>query len=294
MLLRHGIRLGWLCALPFLVPSQAGAFPPAPFHTLYGMVRDENGQTLRVEGAEVVFYKGTTELLRQAISEGPLLDQNYQIRLRMDMFRPGSRTYSSQASSSGAAFTLAVIVNSITYYPIEMSTPRTVGKPGERIRLDLTLGVDSDGDGLPDAWEESQLYAGGIMPGETGWDLSLINRNGDFDGDGVSNWNEYIAGTYATDHTDVLVLSIKEALASHVRLQFFSIYGKVYSLESSTDLRTWHAASLYLRNPESTDSDDVANPPAPQASLFATSTGIVDFYAPSDASGATFYRLTVR
>lgn len=294
MLLRHGIRLGWLFALPFLAPNPAGAFPPAPFNTLYGMVRDENGQTLRVEGAEVVFYKGATEVLRQTISEGPLLDQNYQIRLRMDMFRPGSRTYSSQASSSGTAFTLAVVLNSITYYPIEMSTPRTVGRPGERVRLDLTLGIDSDGDGLPDAWEESQLYAGGILPGETGWDLSLIGKSGDFDGDGVSNWNEYIAGTYATDATDYLGLEIREPLVSHVRLQFFSIYGRVYSLESSTDLQTWSAASLYLRNPESTDSDDVANPPAPQASLSATTTGIVDIYAAADASGKTFYRLKVR
>ena len=30
-----------------------------------------------------------------------------------------------------------------------------LGKPSETTRLDLTLGEDSDGDGLPDAWERA-------------------------------------------------------------------------------------------------------------------------------------------
>lgn len=289
-------RTGWLLPLlgGLLAPVSLHAFPPAPFHTLYGMVRDENGDVLRVEGAQVVFYKGAVEVLRQTIAEGALLDQNYQIRLRMDMQRPGTASYTSLANSSGAAFSLGVVLHDIVYYPIEMSAPRAVGKPGERIRLDLTLGVDSDGDGIPDAWEQSQLYAGGVMPGENGWDLSLLDRDGDFDRDGIPNWNEYIAGTFAADPTDYLALQIVEPLANHVRLRFFSIYGKVYSLESSTDLQTWTAASLYLRDPESTDSDDVANPPAPQASLRAEATDFVDLYAPSSAGSRTFYRLKVR
>jgi hypothetical protein len=258
------------------------------------MVRDENGQTLRVDGAQVVFYKNGIELLRQAISEGSQLDQNYQIRLRMDMLRSGTQTYSGLANSTGTAFTLGILLHNAIYYPIEMSAPRAVGKPGERVRLDLTLGIDSDGDGIPDAWEESQLYAGGIMPGSNGWDLSLLDRNGDFDGDGIPNWNEYIAGTYAADATDFLSLEIKESLTRHVRLQFFSIYGKVYSLESSSDLQAWRAASIYRRNPESTDSDDLANPPAAMTSLQATATGIIDIHAPSGNTGRTFYRLKVR
>lgn len=276
------------------------AFPPAPFHTIYGMVRDENGDALRVEGAEVVFYKGATEVLRQTIAEGALLDQNYQIRLRMDMQRPGTASYTSLAHSSGAAFSLGVVLHDIVYYPIEMSAPRAVGKPGERIRMDLTLGVDSDGDGIPDAWEQSQLYAGGVMPGENGWDLSLLDRDGDFDRDGIPNWNEYIAGTFAADPTDYLALQIIAPLATHSHLRFFSIYGKTYSLESSTDLQTWTPASLFLSNPEPPPPDpedydpDPFVPPAAQASLRAADTDFVDIFAPADASGRTFYRLKVR
>src|SRR5690606_19154219 len=136
---------GWTALGLLLSPVVLHAFPPAPYHTIYGMVRDENGNSLQVEGAEVVFYRGTTEVLRQTIGPSRLLDQNYQIRLRMDMFRPGTETYTGLATSAGEPFSLAIILNNIVYHPIEMSTPRSVGRPGERVRLDLTLGIDSIG-----------------------------------------------------------------------------------------------------------------------------------------------------
>lgn|GEM_PF-4352921 len=42
-------KLTILGALP-LLGALLHAFPPAPFHTIYGMVRDENGQALRADG----------------------------------------------------------------------------------------------------------------------------------------------------------------------------------------------------------------------------------------------------
>jgi hypothetical protein len=281
-------------AIIALLVSRLSAFPPAPFYTLFGMVRDENGQSLRVDGAEVIFYEGTTEVLRTSILEAGRFEQNYQIRLPMDMLRPGTKDYTERAVATGSGFTLGVTLSNVVYYPIEMSAARLVGKPGQRVRLDLNLGIDSDGDGIPDAWEQSQLYAGGIAPVDGDWDLSRINRDGDFDGDGTSNWNEYVAGTYATESTSYLNLRITATLASHVRLKFFGIYGKVYSLESSSDLKTWTPAGIFLRDPESTDSDDVADPPVAQEFLDATATGFVDVYSPSEAATSKYYRLKVR
>lgn len=306
-----GVHVAGLAVLAASTTA-AFAFPPAPFHTIYGMVRDENGQTLRVDGSRVVFYKNGTEFLSDTIAETDQLDQNYQIRMRMDMLRSGTQSYSSQATSTGTPFTIGIVLHDVVYYPIEMSTPRTVGKPGERIRLDLTLGVDSDGDGIPDAWEESQLYAGGHLPGENGWDLSLIGRDGDFDGDGISNWLEYIAGTYATDPTDFLSTRITARFPRSLRLSFYSIYGKTYSLESSTDLKTWSPVSLYLSNPDHdmdtanddpetsnapeyvTDAFSPDNPPAAQGSLRATGSDLTHIYAPANLSTSTYYRVRVR
>jgi len=283
---------GWLLPLfAFVVaaiPISVHAFPPAPHHTIFGMVRDENGQALRIDGAKVIFYRSGVEVLREDIQAGRLLDQNYQIRLRMDMLRAGTRTYSGLAQNAGATFSIGVLLNDVVYYPIEMSTPRFIGQPGQRTRLDLTLGVDSDGDGIPDAWEQSQLYAAGFMPVNDAWDLSLLNRDGDFDGDGISNWQEYIAGTFATDPTDYLALRMIEAQGAHARLSFFSIYAKTYSVEVSSDLTTWTPVSLYLTDP------DLPATAVAQASLVADTTAIVDIYAALNVGTKTFYRLKVR
>lgn len=271
------------------------AFPPAPFFTLFGTVRDEQGQTLRIDGAVVVFYKNGVEVLRQNITERLESDFNYQLRLRMDMQRPGTVRYSDIANAAGTSFSLAILIHNIPYYPIEMSVARTVGSPGQRVRLDLTLGIDSDGDGIPDAWEQSQLYAAGFLPDANGWDLSKLDRNGDFDGDGLSNWVEYIAGTFATDPTDYLALRIIEKSDTAVQLRFFSIYGKVYSLEASSDLQTWTPVNHYLRSPDPAQFVGNEGPPVSQPAVQATATDFLDLF--TDTGTATtkfFYRLKVR
>lgn len=277
------------------------AFPPAPFKTLHGMVRDEYGKALQLDGASVVFSKNGQQVLRVPIQASSLLNQNYQIRLRMDMQRAGTIKYNDLAQNPGEQFTLSVRINDILYQPIEMATPPTVGKPGERTRLNLTLGVDSDGDGIPDAWKISQLYAADIMPDENGWRFDLLPRDGDFDGDGISNYAEYIAGTYATDASDFLALKLVEKQASSVRLSFYSIIGKTYSLEASTDLKTWAQVSHYTRNPEPPadgapfeEGDEPFTPPVSQVGYQATDTRAVEIFSDIRDGGQTFYRLHVR
>ena len=103
----------------------------------------------------------------------------------------------NDSASTRNVESVVVTMNGQNFYPIGVSGSLRATGGGERVRLDLNLGEDKDGDGLPDAWEEWQLYIAGRRPGPNGWDLSLITRDGDFDGDGISNFNEYIAGTFA-------------------------------------------------------------------------------------------------
>ena len=54
-------RFSWFLPALMVLFSlcQAGqAFPPAPYYTIYGTVRDEVGQVLRQEDASVVLIKG--------------------------------------------------------------------------------------------------------------------------------------------------------------------------------------------------------------------------------------------
>ena len=263
------------------------AFPPAPYSTVFGDVRDQYGALIPADGAAVVVYKDGKEIMRQSLVAAEGTDFNYQLRLRIDMLRASTTTYSSVALTSGTVYTLAVSIGSQLYYPIEMATPPVVGSASARRRLNLTLGVDSDGDGLPDAWEEAQLYHGSYLPGADGWDLSLIDKNGDLDKDGMSNYTEYVAGTYATDRSSVLSVSIKEKLATSARLEFYAFYGRSYTLESTTDLKTWTAVPFSLSDPAAPDAA------AAQSSLTSTVTAVVSIYADASTQ-ATYYRLIAR
>jgi hypothetical protein len=51
-----------------LVTGTASAFPPAPYYTLHGMVRDQVGQTVTAEGAVVILLKGGVEVGRTPIT----------------------------------------------------------------------------------------------------------------------------------------------------------------------------------------------------------------------------------
>lgn len=270
--------------LSLLSTLTALAFPPAPYYTLFGMVRDQVGQTLTSEGAEVVLLKEGVEIGRTPITANRI-DQSYELNVRMDQTRSGTALYSDKAVSVGGLFSLVVEMNGSTFYPIEVSGTLEAGNGGERTRLDLTLGEDSDGDGLPDVWEQWQLYQAGQYPAADGsWDLSQISANGDFDGDGHSDGFEYIAGTFAGDATEVFGLEIKEKLAGNVRLEFYAITGKTYTIERSSDMLEWTRVNFATESAQNT----------PAAGHVAAGVGQVPVFLAPASDAKEFYRLSVR
>lgn len=261
----------------------AHAFPPAPYYTLHGVVRDQVGQTVTAEGAEVILLKGGVEVGRTPITSSRI-DENYELNIRIDQNRSGTTLYSDKAIAAGGLFSLVVSMNGALFYPIEVSGNLTAGKGGERVKLDLTLGEDKDKDGLPDTWEAWQLYQAGLYPDANGdWDLSLIDRNGDFDKDGQSNLLEYIAGTFAGDATETFSLVIKEKLPQSVRLEFYGITGKVYTIESSLDMKTWTRVPF-----------TVGAPGTGANGYQAKDVGVVSAFTAPRAGTSEFYRLSVR
>jgi hypothetical protein len=276
-----------MCALSglfaLMFSANIKAFPPAPYYTLYGMVRDQSGQTVTAEGAEVILLKGGVEVGRTPITLSQI-DSNYQLNMRLDQARSGTTFYTDKAVAAGGLFSLVVAMNGELFYPIEVSGTLTAGKGGERVKLDLTLGEDKDKDGLPDSWEAWQLYQAGYYPNDNGeWDLTLIDKNGDFDKDGQSNLLEYIAGTFAGDATERFNLSIKEKLSQNVRFEFYGITGKVYTIESSFDMKTWTRVPFAVGAPGTGNN-------AHQAS----DVGIVSAFTAQRSSASEFYRLSVR
>jgi hypothetical protein len=222
-------------ALFFMCAGSLMAFPPAPYYTIFGDVRDEFG-SLVPAGATVVFSYQSKELARYPITPVAGQDYNYQIRMRLDMNSAGTAVYNSIAVQSGMAYTLKVDIGGVTYLPIEVSAKAPlVGAAADRKRLDLTLGVDTDLDGLPDAWERALLQRLGLPLNE----LARVTPGGVLEADGLTNLQKYISGTYSGDTSQSFYLKIKEVTDSDVGVEFYTLTNKVYSVEKSADLAVW-------------------------------------------------------
>src|SRR5262245_16533510 len=227
--LRLSLRL-----LLLLSPLTVLAFPPAPHHILFGLVRDQWGDPISMAGAEVILETTNGPGVTTTLVAGTEPGINYQLLVPMDS-GTAPDLYTSTALKPAFPFRLRVKIGQTIYLPIEMALSYSqIGKPAESTRLDLTLGEDSDGDGLPDAWERALIAAlGGNLT------LADIRPNDDSDGDGISNLNEYLAGTYAFDPADGFSLALVESNPSASVLQFLTIRGRTYPLESSVDLKQW-------------------------------------------------------
>lgn len=228
---------GVLAALIMVVPVRA--FPPAPHHTIYGLVKDQYGVPLQVAPNDVYLVTPNgTELRGSLVGDlGPGV--NYRLEVPMDS-GTASDLYQPTALRPFFQFKLKVKIGQNTYLPIEMAGNFSqIGQPGQETRIDLTLGVDSDGDGLPDAWEQGliAIYGG---------TLASIKPDGDNDGDGISNLDEYLAGTYAFDPTEGFMLKSLAVNASASQFEFLAIRGRTYTIHTSTDLRTWAPVDFKL------------------------------------------------
>jgi hypothetical protein len=86
------------------------------------------------------------------------------------------------------------------------------------IVFSLAVLTDSDGDGLPDKWENDYFQS------NTG-----ANPADDADGDGYTNGQEYTAGTNPTNATDFLRID-QIRLGPPLTLEFLAVSNKTYTL----------------------------------------------------------------
>ncbi len=268
------------CLLPLLFAAPAlWAFPAAPDFSLYGVVRNEAGRPLNTGEGIVIVSSTAGEVTRSPVDAARGRGINYTVHLPMDA-GTSSTLYQPTALRPTLPFTMKVEIRGVRYVPIQMSN-RTwgAGKPGERMRLDLTLGVDSDGDGIPDSWENALIDGDpdGLLR-----NLADVRPGDDLDKDGLTNLQEYLLGTYALDRLDALTLDIAEVKDGVARLRFAAVSGRTYYIKSSADLLTW------AEEPFATTTVAAAET---QTSLRAADTEIVDIYVPVNGRAKLNFRL---
>ncbi|MBX3745864.1 MAG: hypothetical protein KF833_11205 [Verrucomicrobiae bacterium] len=260
--------------------GESRAYPPAPHHVVFGTIRDELGRPLNSIRAEVLFEAASGTVVSTRIN--PVLGGgvNYSLTipmdagLTMDLYRP-------TALRPFVPFLIRVRIGTAQFVPIEMTGDyATLGLPGGRTRLDLTLGEDTDGDGLPDAWERALIaqLGGGLT-------LADIRPDDDLDGDGLTNRMEYLAGTHAYDGEHTLSLKVAGAVEGRVMLEFLGLSGRTYAVEIGNSVGEWRTGRfLEVRSG------------AMMAEYMATDLRNVqvEVELPSADSGAHFFRLRVQ
>jgi hypothetical protein len=99
----------------------------------------------------------------------------------------------------------------------------------------LTTLIDSDSDGIPDNWETAYGFNAG----------SGADRDLDADGDGLSNAQEYRAGTDPTNALSRLTLSLSGAPLSPA-VSFSALSNRTYAVQFTDDLGAWQTLADVL------------------------------------------------
>lgn len=120
-----------------------------------------------------------------------------------------------------------------------------IGSPGAVKRLDVVLATDSDGDGVADEYVESIAYWMAL----NGID-EMYDPKKDYDGDGRTNYEEYIAGTNPCDANDsftIRQMTFSDGIDNYIVLRIPVAQGRAYYVKSTGNLvdeASWKAISF--------------------------------------------------
>ena len=242
---RRSLALAAALLLSVGAPVPAGV--PQPMFFFYGEARDTFGWPIQKgAGATVVARQGTNECASFSI-KGPLYPGvNFVLPIYLQDAN-ANIAYSDKAVRPGSTVQILLIQGGVTQDLLGGSGGYVVGEAARFSNILLTAGTDLDQDGLPDAWERELIAYLDDPRYTTIWD---INPNDDADGDGVSNLNEFLAGTFAFLKDDYFRIDFLRPAGDLLELGFLSVPGKAYSLLESTNVVSpvWSAA-FYAATP---------------------------------------------
>ena len=179
---------------------------------------------------QLALFRGKYGIPGSVAVHGPYTGKLANNDDKVELYRP---------DNPDAGFVPYVLADRVHYYDL---APWTAGPDGSGLALLRVSGTgfgndptnwtaaapnfggvqDSDGDGMPDAWE-IQYGLNPLNPNDAALDL---------DGDGSTNFEEYLAGTNPTQASSVLRISTIEHLGgNNVRLTFLAVSNRTYTLE---------------------------------------------------------------
>ena len=215
---------------------------PEPSLVFYGVIRNTGDNNVRLTTGTLLWQiqpsaGGNPITISTSLTN--INDQfSYVLRVPCETFIGSSITSNTLRLIATAisydrsrVFVMSETTNQATILQPASATFLVTSKDRGRIeRVDLGVylpPLDSDGDGIPDAWE----IAHGLDRFDRG-DGAL-----DYDGDGISNLAEYKAGTDPNDPSSRFAfIGIEPHTAGGILIRWASVAGESYELQRSSDL----------------------------------------------------------
>jgi hypothetical protein len=244
---RRGFALGprlvlFSVAVCVSAPGIARAVLPEPDNILYGTIALD-GRPIGAGDSNISIQARRTPtgppIAQYQMGTDPRAGNFYSLRIPLESITPKT---DADATLTGDAIYIVVT----EFNEDREVRPYTVGQRGAFSRIDIGTALpDSDGDGLLDAWELAMF--GNLAQGP----------NGDPDGDGQTNLEEYLAGTNPAGAGSALQLTIASQenqivtsfLAVKAQGPGYEGFTRRYSLQYSTNL----GAGLWLDVPNYTN-----------------------------------------
>ncbi len=198
-----------------------------------------------IDNAEVRVRAKDGVLLARAVSGAFDADTTANYAVSVPMSTAGT----AGGAVAGDALTLELEAEGAVYADTNLVV--TAGKAGRVLRLDLRAATSTNGTGVADAYLDEIRYD----LEDLGLTRAQYDPQADYDGDGVSNYAEYLAGTDAFDAADagLRILSFRAAPGDDTLMEATFLPGRnrAYSVRQAdlkVDAKTFelrpHATSV--------------------------------------------------
>jgi len=270
-----------------------------------GITVTDGGSGYTGEGIVGVVEDGVAavDIVRSIIDSSIAPGVNYSLSVPMDAFT-SDQFYDVSVMRPMLPFTIRVVIDGVNYVPIQIVAATSsywtdkinavnnpavnvngghwaIGLPSGKLRLDLWLGVDANGDGLPDAWQWNVVNSD---PTGRLSDFTEVLPGADLSGNGMTNMEKFLTGVYAMELRDGLHFEVDSITDGIAKLHFQAIAGHTYHISTSLDLSNWDDPVSFSVNSDGSD---------PHPYYLADSSKVLNIYVPLVDEKQNFFKLYV-
>ncbi len=285
--MRHGLGIVAMIAAVSVLQSRADVNFPLGTYVYAGSVLDSRHEVVTADAGltiQAVATNGTVLASARVTDSVPTSGINFVLEV------PVSTRASAKSAAIGDALNCVVIseggvtnVSATPMPPVAAANAITNLNVVSASATAFPYGADGQSVLVSDD------YLAGLAPWMQAYGKSAYDPVADWDGDGVSNYNEYKAGTNPFDDSDRLRITDFKAGADSLLLTFEYAGGHLYAVDSSASLtnKAWKVAPFRAGSATATSQKSVSMPGTEEEDM-----GVMTLYlAPAADSPSMFYTI---